>query len=139
MISRPSSYGILDFNDDKEDDDSISYCKHCEKFGFKVPLRNRIYPNNEPIPPDQDQWRQCHECGSLVPIYELEMEPVINDFVETIDNPFDYAKDTMLGVASRTVRRKKRQKLDFDHIKELDLKKDLKKGYTLLSYSESMT
>jgi len=139
MISRPSSYGIVDFNVDKEDDDSISYCKHCEKFGFKVPLRNRIYPNNEPIPPDQDQWRQCHECGSLVPIYELEVEPVINDFVETIDDPFDNAKNTMLGVASRTVRRKKRQKLDFDHIKELDLKKDLKKGYTLLSYSESMT
>jgi len=139
MISRPSNYEIVDFNGDKEDDDSISYCKHCEKFGFKVPLRNRIYPNNEPIPPDQDQWRQCHECGSIVPIYELEMEPAINDFVETIDNPFDNAKGTMLGIDNRKASRKKKQKPNYDYIKDEDLKRELRKGNTLISYSESMT
>jgi hypothetical protein len=103
MIRR-STYGIVDFNEGEDyddDDEKISYCKHCQEFGFLVPLKNRIYPNNEPIPVDHDQFRQCHECGEIVPVYELEKEASIKDVVETVENPFDQGKE-FLGIDSRT-------------------------------------
>jgi hypothetical protein len=139
LIFRRSRYDIVDFSDDdNENDDSKSYCKHCKKFGFKVPLKNRIYPYNEPIPVDHDQWRQCHECGSIVPIYELEKEATIKDVVETIDNPFDTGK-SFLGVDSRKARRKARKKEElFGDINDPDLKRELASGQTqLISYTES--
>lgn len=58
------------------------------RYGFQVPLRNRIYPEGEPVPKDKDQWRQCHDCGTIYPIYELQKESQIKDVVETVDNPF---------------------------------------------------
>jgi len=142
-MNRRSSYGIVDFNegdndnDNDDNEDSKSYSKHCEKFGFKVPLKNRIYPDNEPTPVDHDQWRQCHECGSIVPIYELEKEATIKDVVEIVDNPFDVSKNQFLGVDSRKARRKKRQKPNSDHISDPDVKRELASGQQLISYPES--
>jgi len=137
MIRRPK-YGIVDINEvEGEEDDKISFCKHCLESGFQVPLKGRIYPEGQSIPNDSDQWMQCHECGEIYADYEIQKEPVIYDFVETIDNPFDIAKDSMLGLDNRKASRKKRQKPNFDHIKELDLKNDLKRGCTLLHYFES--
>ena len=107
-MHRRSRYEIIDSSSD-DDNDSKSHCKHCLKFGFSVPLKNRIYPNNEPIPVDHDQWRQCHECGTVVPIYELEKEATIKDVVETVDNPFDSGID-FLGIDSRASQRRKGKK-----------------------------
>ena len=90
MIRR-SRAEIVDFSE--KEDEKISYCKECLKFGFSVPLKNRIYPNNEPIPVDHENWLQCYECGTIVPVYEIEKEASIKDVVETSDNPFDTGKD----------------------------------------------
>ena len=73
-----------------------------------VQLNNRIY-QNEPIPVDHDQWRQCHACGTIVPIYEIEKEATIKDVVETVDNPFDIGT-SFLGIDSRKARRKLKKK-----------------------------
>lgn len=144
MISRQSSYEIVDFSDDDNDNDDgkISYCKHCLEYGFKVPLKNRIYPDGQPITVDHDQWRQCHECGTIVPIYELEKEPTIKDVVETVDNPFDIAKNSFLGIDSRRSANKRKRQRDkekeLDDIKDPDLKRELASGQTqLISYTES--
>jgi hypothetical protein len=142
-LHRRSSYEIVDFNEgDNDNDDSIkSYCKHCLQFGFKVPLKNRIYPDNEPIPLDHDQWRQCNECGLIVPIYELQKESQIKDVVETIDNPFDIGT-SFLGIDKRTsvggknARKKRERQKQLDDIKDDDLKRELAKGNTLISYIE---
>ena len=141
MISRRSHYGIVDFNEDDNEHKKESYCKHCIQFGFKVPLKNRIYPDNEHIPVDHDQWRQCHNCGSVVPVYEIEKEATIKDVIETTDNPFGIGR-SFLGIDSRTsiggknARKKRERKKELDEIKETDLKAELVKGHTLLSYSE---
>jgi hypothetical protein len=144
-LHRRSRAEIVDFSDD---DDSIkSYCKHCLKYGFKVQLRNRIYPDNEPIPIDHDQFLQCYECGLIVPVYEIEKESSIKDVVETTENPFDIDK-SFLGIDSRTsiggknARKKKERLRDrqraLDTIKDPDLKRELRSGQTqLISYSES--
>lgn len=136
MIRR-SRAEIIDFSSDY-DNDSKSYCKHCLKYGFIVQLKNRIYPDNEPIPVDHDQWLQCHECGTIVPVYEIEKESSIKDVVETTDNPFDQGKD-FLGIDSRSARRKiKKKKELFGDINDPDLKRELASGQTqLISYTES--
>jgi hypothetical protein len=143
-LHRRSSYEIVDFNEgDNDNDDSIkSYCKHCLQFGFKVPLKNRIYPDNELIPVDHENWKQCHECGSIVPIYELEKEATIKDVVETVENPFDFAKNEFIGIDNRTSAKKRKRLRDrereLDSIKDDDLKRELANCQTkLISYSES--
>lgn len=142
MTIKRSNIEIVDFNEgdytDDNDDTKKSYCKHCEQYGFKIPLKNRIYSEG-PIPPDHDQFRQCHECGTIVPVYELEKEAPIKDVVETSDNAFDIGKNEILGVDSRSAKRRKRLKdkqQDFDYINDDDLKREMKKGSTLISYSE---
>jgi hypothetical protein len=94
----------------------------------------------EPVPVDHDGWKQVmnHECGLLVPIYELQKEASIKYIVETVENPFDNSKNQFLGTDSRKVRSKKRQKQNLDHIKDEELKRELAKGQTqLISYTES--
>jgi hypothetical protein len=143
LTIKRSHIEIVDFNEgdyiDDNDDSKKSYCKHCLEYGFKIPLRKRIY-QNEPIPSDHDQWRQCHECGLIVPVYELQKESEIKDVVETVENPFDIAKNEFLGTDSRSAKKRKRlkDKQDFDYINDDDLKRELKKGSTLLSYSEQL-
>jgi len=131
----------VDFSDDEEV--KISYCKHCLKYGFLIPLKNRIYPDNEPIPVDHENYLQCHECGTIVPIYEIEKDASIKDVVETTDDPFDIGT-SFLGIDSRTSiggknARKKRERLKaLDDIKDDDLKRELRSGQTqLISHSES--
>jgi hypothetical protein len=131
----------VDFSDN--DEQPKSYCKECLKFGFFVPLKNRIYPEGEQIPIDHENWKQCHECGSIVPVYEIEKESSIKDVVETVDNPFDVGT-SFLGIDSRTsvggknARRKRERQKEFDAIKDPDLKRELASGQTqLISYSES--
>jgi len=108
-----------------------------------VPLKNRIYPNGEPVPVDHDQFLQCHECGLIVPVYEIEKEASIKDVIETSDNPFDLGKD-FLGIDSRTsiggknARKKREKDKQLDDIKDDDVKKELAKGNTLISYIEHM-
>jgi hypothetical protein len=137
-MHRRSRAEIVDFSGEFKENETISYCKHCLEFGFKVPLKNRIYPEGEPIPVDHDQFRQCHDCGLIVTIYELERESKIQDAVSVSDNPFDSGK-LFLGVDSRSARRKARKaKENFGDINDPDLKRELASHQTqLISYSES--
>jgi hypothetical protein len=118
MRIKRSHVEVLDVDEyeyDNENKGPKYYCKSCEKYGQKVLLRNRIYPNGEPKPVDHESWKQCHECGLLVPVYELEKEASIKDVKEIIDNPFDLGKDSFLGIDRRTstggkIARKKRER-----------------------------
>ena len=90
----------------------------------------------QPIPVDHEKWKQCHECGLIVPVYELEKESSIKDVVETVDNPFDIGK-SFLGIDSRKLK-KRRQSDRLDYIKDPDLRRELASGQTqLISYTES--
>jgi len=142
MTIKRSNIEIVDFGEgdytDDNDDTKKSYCKHCLEYGFKVPLQNRIY-QNEPIPPDDERskWVQCHDCGLIVPIYELEKESQIKNVVDTLESPFELGSD-FLGVDSRKLGKKKRKQNEYDYIQDEQLKQELRKGSTLLSYSEQI-
>lgn len=139
MINRRSRADIVDFSSEEFiDEEDNYYCRHCLEFGFKVKLRNRVYPEGEPIPVDHDQFRQCLDCGLIVPIYELERESKIQDVVSVSDNPFEDGK-LFLGIDSRSARRRARKaKENFGDINDPDLKRELASHQTqLISYSES--
>jgi len=119
------------------DETDIRYCRHCLDYGFSSVLKNRVYPEGEPIPSDHENYLQCHECGSIVPVHETEKEATLKDIVSTTDNPFDAGK-SFLGIDSRKLRKKRKQKDSFDYIEDDDVKRELKKGHTVLSYSEEM-
>jgi hypothetical protein len=85
-----------------------------------IELKNRIYPDNEPIPVDHDQFRQCYNCGEIVPVYELEKEATIKDVVETVEDPFDIAKNSFLGIDSRASAKKRRSKIKLDDDPEIN-------------------
>lgn len=141
FVHRRSRVEIVDFSSDEEDS-SKSYCKDCVKYGFMVQLKNRIYPDNETIPIDHENWLQCYECGTVVPIYEIEKESSIRDVVETVDNPFDLGT-SVLGIDSRSVggknaRKKRERQRQLDDINDPDVKRELASGQIrLISYKES--
>jgi hypothetical protein len=130
---------IVDFYED-DDERKIAVCSRCLKFGIESVLKNRIYPDNQ-IPVDHENWLQCYNCGLIVPIYELQKESQIKDVVETIDNPFDIGT-SFLGIDKRTsvggknARKKKERQKELDDIKDDEVKRELAKGNTLLSYTE---
>jgi len=136
-ITGRRNVGVVDYDDTEEK--KVSYYRECLQYGLQIPLKNRIYPKGEPIPPDNDQWLQCHNCGLIVPIYEKKNEPVIQDFTETYDSPFDVAKDVFITIDSRKASRKARKNNDrFGDINDPDLKRELASGQTrLISYTES--
>jgi len=141
-------YGDYDEQEDRQ------YCQSCLQLGIRSKLMKRMYKvaSNEDgkpklVPasvPDADRFRQCYHCGDIVPIYNIKTESKIEDFVETIDNPFDSNPGNMsslrLGKNTRIDRSKsvyKRKKAQIDAIKDDDIKAELKQGATLTSYFES--
>ena len=89
----------------------------------------------QPIPVDHENWKQCHEWGLIVPVYELEKESSIKDVVETTDNPFDIGT-SFLGIDSRKARKKKQKDKQFEDINDDEVQRELAKGNTLISHFE---
>jgi len=130
-------------NDDQED---RQYCQSCLQLGIRSKLMKRMYKvaSNEDgqpklVPasvPDADRFRQCYHCGDIVPIYHVKTESKIEDFVETIDNPFDANPGNMEGFTpgrdrlklnkSKSIYKRKRQYAD--SIKDDDIKKEILNG-----------
>jgi hypothetical protein len=106
-----------------------------------VQLKNRIYPDNETIPVDHENFLQCHECGTIVPVYEIEKETSIKDVIETTNNPFDIGT-SFLGIDSRTsvggknARKKRDRQKALEDIKDDEVKREIAKCNTLISYIE---
>lgn len=84
------------------------------------------------MPSDLDLWKQCHDCGTIVPIYEAKKESKLQDFVRTSSNPFDQGK-SITGSGNKVIKtpfQEQRQKLK-DRIemeKDEDIKRELRKG-----------
>ena len=78
----------------------------------------------------------CDSCGSIYAVYELEKDSQIKNVVETIESPFELGSE-FLAIDSRKLRSKKRKQMDYDYIDDPDVKRELRKGHTLISYTES--
>lgn len=79
---------------DDEEEEPISFCPNCLEQGFVPILKERIFlpGESELISRDDYRFKQCHECGTVIPIYEVKKESKLQDFVDTSTNPFDQGK-----------------------------------------------
>ena len=58
---------------DDIEEEPIAYCPQCLEYGFHGVLRERVYVVGEIANPiDRENFRQCHDCGTIVPIYEVK-------------------------------------------------------------------
>ena len=79
-IRRKESYGIIS---DEPEQEAISYCQRCLKFNVYSMLQERVYlPDEVTNEHDRENWKQCHNCCQIVPIYEAKKESKLQDFVE---------------------------------------------------------
>lgn len=110
-------------------------------------LGNRIYlPDqfgNTVIPPDADEWRQCHTCGSIYARYEVKHEGRLTDFAEVLENPFDFRSGSITAIGEirkfdNTGKRqhKRKVKQDLSDIKDPELRREIAKGARLISFEE---
>lgn len=65
------------------------YCSHCWDYGIEVKLSPRLLKKGEEKRADYDLFKQCPDCGTIVPVYELKHESKLEPFVEPISNSFD--------------------------------------------------
>jgi hypothetical protein len=81
-------------------------------------------------------WKQYHDGGQIVHIYEVNKESRPEDFVELSDNPFDQGK-TIVGLGNKKPKdrsQKERQKLleRIEKEKDSDIRAELKKGNVVI-------
>ena len=88
--------------------------------------------------------RQCWTCGLIVGVYEAKPEVELDTLTEPRDNPFKFGSGTKVHTGeSRKVDRsgktqhKRKLKQDLEQYKEEDIKEAIRKGKTLVSYTES--
>jgi hypothetical protein len=77
-------------------------------------------------------WKQCHDCGQLVPIHEAKKESMLQDLVETADNPFEQGK-SIVGLGNKGTKNKYqkiRERLQerIENEPKLDIKEEIRKG-----------
>ena len=117
----------------EDEEEHTSYCPNCQTVGVSNKLKNRILNKGEVKPPDYDEWKQCHECGTLVPSHELKNEWQLSGIVELTDNPFDRG-EVIMGLDKRKKGKTKKRKKQVD---DEEVQKQLDKGVELVSYSVS--
>jgi len=69
QLRKKKTFGIIDIEDEEE---AFSYCPRCKKQDHLSILKERLYLPGQEIPRDHSLWRQCHECGQIVPIHEAK-------------------------------------------------------------------
>ena len=91
---------------------------------------------------DRENWKQCHNCRQIVPIYEAKKESKLQDFVEVSRNPFD-SKKSILGLGNKRPQnryQKERERLlkRIEMEKDEDIKRELRKGNIVYVIDDSM-
>ena len=115
-----------------------SYCPVCplpQRLGPRVYTEDQLIAGE--LPYDRNQWKQCYHCGTLVPIHDIPKEGQLTTDIERITTKFQTQKDSEHYEKPKH-RRGFNERLDKgeEEIKDPELKRELKKGAKLISYSE---
>jgi hypothetical protein len=120
MTRKKAFISMSDNNDDYSEDHITSYCERCESFGFLSELKERIYPDNEPIPSDSDNWMQCHRCGTIIAKVHVKHVTKLKGFVDIPDTIYDSGKTIIETVNSGKYPTSKRRKQFIKNLNRLD-------------------
>jgi hypothetical protein len=110
------------------------YCDKCEEKNIKSVLGERKFLEDEPIPADAKDWKQCYLCGHIIHVRHIpESEELVSE-IEASNNPYQDMSGHIGGIDKRSNKKGKNRKVDL--INDPDLKLELKKaGTKLISYS----
>ena len=144
IIRKRSGVGLI--GEDEYERIIREFCPSCESQGIKALLGPRIYfdEKGKRRQPDSDwqNWKQCTLCGQVIETYKIKREAHIVSEIELPESPFDsIGRITPIGdykgkyKRGENPRNEKKDLLDYVH--DSDVKKELRKGATLISYSES--
>ena len=139
-ITRKKGIGIIS---DEPEQEAISYCQRCLKSNVYSILQERVYlPDEITNEHDRENWRQCHHCGQIVPIYEAKKESKLTDFVEVSSNPFDSSK-AIVGLDNKKkltpVQKQRQKQLErINNEKDKDIQAELRKGNLVKIIEDSM-
>jgi hypothetical protein len=107
QIRKKEAFGIIKGSLTDEEEEPISY---CEENGIRSIRGARVYMSGEVYGKvDSEGWKQCHECGLIVPVFELKRESRLKDIIEPTNNPFDQGKN-IVGLDNKN--RKKQNKFE---------------------------
>jgi hypothetical protein len=128
----------------KEQGEAISYCPKCLEHGQRRLMKERVYlpdplTKKTIIPADANLWRQCSTetgCGYILPVYNLKHEGRLKSELVIQTNPFDKGKTVGIQ-ANRLGKTKRGKNRDEDYFQDEDLKREIREGNQLISYSES--
>ena len=114
------------------------YCPVCERHKIRHKLHKRVYNDLELVfgmlPSDHDRWLQCFHCGNVFLKDMVAQEGKLTTEVEIV-KPSIYQKDEHLPKPKH--RRGFNERLQQEpEIKDPEVRKELKKGAKLISYSE---
>jgi hypothetical protein len=147
-IRNPSNMFSAITNDNTQIEDD-SFCHSCLNVGIRSILHKRMYGFNRKtkeseliLDVDMENFRQCYNCGDIVPIYEVKHEPRVTDFVETTENPFDFNSEkievlnetpsqTLANKRNPTKRRMKQRKDLISSVKDPEIRRLLEEGAEL--------
>lgn len=120
-----------------------AYCPKCAILHIQSKLGPRVYTEEEliagQVPYDHNQWRQCYHCGTLVPIHDIPKEGSLTTDVERITTKFQTQRQDEYykpPAHRRGFNERLSKEKEDDGIKDPELKRELKKGAKLISYSE---
>ena len=91
----------------------------------------------KPKPSDYDLWLECRNCGTVYAKHDTKIEAVIEPLVQTKTSQFDKGKTKSIGMRKKGKKGNNPRIKIRDDIKDEDLKRELKDGAVLISYSSS--
>jgi len=120
------------------------WCPRCIKRGHNSQLKEQVIIDpSKPLSPDYDQFKQCHRCGLIVPLYNVRHEGELYSDLDIVENPFDFGnaqikgtEDMKYGIKGRYQQLKSKQNLSKNKDKEVAKLED--SGAVVSNYNTTM-
>jgi len=133
--------GTVFISSEVSDKPKIQYCPYCARFKLQHILQKRVYKDHElvfgQLPHDHDIWLQCQHCWRKFDRRNVAQQGKLKVDIE-IPNPSVPLVETGEHLPKPKHQRGFNERLEREpEIKDPELRRELKKGAKLISYSES--
>lgn len=139
-IIKRSGIGVL--GEDVPEREIPEWCTSCPPHAGRLGPRHYFDEDGKPRQPDSDwyNWKQCGLCGKIIEVYKIKKEGHIISEIDLPASPFDTVGE-IKSLSSRTSRKRGENKRDrradlINFVKDPDIKREIKQGGKLVSYSE---
>lgn len=116
------------------------YCPVCERHQQRNELHNRVYKEIElqfgQLPSDHDRWLQCYHCGNVFLKDNVRQEGRLTTEIEIPKSNIGHSEEEHIPKPKHRRGFNERLNKGEEEIKDPELRRELKKGAKLISYSE---